>query len=382
MEPSRPLRCCRVRPIPFLTPRFPDPSVVAGDYREIFESGVFTNGGPFEGRFAAELARWIGRGVDVAVTANATVGIQLACKSLFHGDRRLVPVASFTAAAVPSALVWSGFEPVLLDIEPDTWQPDLRRAEHFLQSHHHDVAGILLTNTFGTANASVDAWETMARHYRLPLVIDSAAGFASEYSWGEPLGSRGDCEIFSFHATKTLAIGEGGAIASRDHRFIRQINQLKNFGFDATRRSTGLGQNGKLPELSAAIGTRQLEVLKDRLAQRLEVLRWYATNLEPLGCAFQSDGMLGAPPFVSVALPSRRQREELGRALDEAGIGWRAYFNPPVHGHPVFANVRRAGDLTVTDDLCGRIISLPLDDGLTPDDVGRVTSAVRSVVGG
>ena len=368
-------------PIPFLTPRLPDPSVVAQDYQEICEAGVFTNGGPFEGRFSAELARWIGHDVEVAVTANATVGIQLACKSLFHRDRRLVPVASFTAAAVPLALIWSGFEPVLIDIEPETWQPDLRMAQRFLQRKHDNVAGILLTNTFGTANASVDDWETLATHYRVPLVIDSAAGFASEYSWGEPLGSRGDCEIFSFHATKTMAIGEGGAVASRDHKFIRQIDQLKNFGFDDNRRSLGFGQNGKLPELASAMGIRQLEAFKDRIAQRQEVLRWYVTNLKSLGCAFQLDGMLGAPPFVSLALPSKRQREQLCMTLDKAEVGWRAYFNPPIHGHPAFAEVQRAGDLTVTDDLCGRIISLPLDDWLTPGDVGRIASAVRCVVG-
>jgi len=370
-----------MRRIPFLTPRLPDPSVVARDYREICETGVFTNSGPFEGRFAAELGRWIGRDVQVAVTANATVGIQLACKTLFHRDRRLVPVASFTAAAVPLALLWSGFEPVLIDIEPKTWQPDLRMADRFLQRERDNVAGILLTSTFGTANAAIDAWETLATHYRVPLVIDSAAGFASEYSWGEPLGARGDCEIFSFHATKTMAIGEGGAVVSRDHGFIRQINQLKNFGFDDERRSWGLGLNGKLPELASAMGIRQLEVFKDRMTKRQEVLRWYIRELESLGCAFQSDVSLGLPAFVSVAMPSQRHREKLGMKLDEVGVGWRAYFNPPIHGHPAFAGLQRAGDLAVTDDLCGRIISLPLDDWLTQTDVGRIVSAVGCVVG-
>jgi dTDP-4-amino-4,6-dideoxygalactose transaminase len=370
-----------MRRIPFLTPRLPDPSVVAQDYREIFESGVFTNSGPFEGRFASELARWIGRDVGVAVTANASVGIQLACRTLFHRDRRLVPVASFTAPAAPLALMWSGFEPVLLDIEPETWQPDLRMAERFLRTEAGKVAGILLTNTFGTANAAIDAWETLAAEHGVPLVIDSAAGFASEYSWGEPLGSRGDCEIFSFHATKTMAIGEGGAVVSRSHGFIREMNQLKNFGFDDDRTSRGVGQNGKLPELASAMGIRQLEVFKDRLTKRHEVLRRYIAQLEPLGCEFQTDGELGVPAFVSAALPSRQLREELGRKLDEVEVGWRSYFNPPIHGHPTFAELKRAGDLVVTEELCGRIISLPLDDGLSSDDVARVAGAVRSVVG-
>ncbi len=367
--------------IPFLTPRLPDPSVVAQDYREIFESGVFTNSGPFERRFAGELARWIGGDVDVAVTANATVGIQLACKTLFHRDRRLVPVASFTAAAVPLALMWSGFEPVLIDIEPGTWQPDLRTAEQVLQREGDNVAGILLTSTFGTPNAAIDAWENMATSFGVPLVIDSAPGFASEYSWGEPLGARGDCEIFSFHATKTMAIGEGGAVVSRDRGFIRQMNQLKNFGFDDDRRSEGLGQNAKLPELASAMGIRQLDLFKDRLTKRHEVLRWYITELESIGCEFQSDGELGVPAFVSVALPSPRHREQLAMKLNEVDVGWRAYFNPPIHGHPAFAELQRAGDLAVTADLCARIISLPLDEWLTSADVGRIARAVEFVVG-
>ena len=74
MVSPRSLLSVQMRRIPFLTPRLPAPSVVARDYREICETGVFTNSGPFEGRFAAELARWIGRDVEVAVTANATVG--------------------------------------------------------------------------------------------------------------------------------------------------------------------------------------------------------------------------------------------------------------------------------------------------------------------
>ncbi len=129
------------------------------------------------------------------------------------------------------------------------------------------------------------------------------------------------------------------------------------------------------------MGIRQLEVFKDRVTKRHEVLRWYITELEPLGCEFQSGAALGVPAFVSVALPSQRHREELGRKLDEVGVGWRAYFNPPLHDHRAFAELQRAGDLAVTDDLCGRIISLPLDDWLTPADVGRIVSAVESVGG-
>ena len=369
-----------MRPIPFLTPRLPDPSSVANDYEEIFAAGIFTNGGPFEGRFAMELSRWIRNDVAVAVTASATVGIQLACKALFRADRPFVLVASFTAAAVPLAVVWSGYEPVVIDIEPDSWQPDVRMAERFLEKEGNDVAGILLTNTFGTANASIETWEALAHRFGIALVVDSAPGFASRYPSGESLGGRGDCEVFSFHATKTVAIGEGGAVASRDHNVIREINRLKNFGFDDERRSVDIGLNGKLAELGSAIGLRQLEMLEDRLARRREVLRWYISSLEPLGCEFQAGLMLAAPPFLSVALQTGSQRDRVGAALKRAEIGWRAYYNPPIHRQPSFAGVREAGALTITEDVSERIISLPLDDLLSPDDVTRVASVVGQVV--
>jgi dTDP-4-amino-4,6-dideoxygalactose transaminase len=206
-----------MQPLPFLKVHMPEPAVVARDYAEIFASGIFSNSGPVEQRFAAELARWIGNDVGVSVTANATVSIQLACRALFPRDRRLVLVASFTAPAGPLAVRWAGYEPVLIDIERSSWQPDPDAAEAFLSRDAGDVAGILLTNTFGTANGAIDRWEELARRHALKLVIDSAPGFASTYPWGEPLGARGDCKIFSFHATKTVAIGEGGAIAARDH---------------------------------------------------------------------------------------------------------------------------------------------------------------------
>jgi dTDP-4-amino-4,6-dideoxygalactose transaminase len=355
--------------------------VVAADYQSIYAAGVFTNGGPFEDRFATDLARWIGSDVAIAVTANATIGLQLACRTLFHADRPSVLVASFTAAAVPLAIVWSGYEPVLLDVEPETWQPDLGMAQRFVENEGQTVAGILLTNTFGTANACIGAWEDFAQRSGLALVIDSAAGFGSRYPWDESLGARGDCEVFSFHATKTVAIGEGGAVASRDHDLIQRINQLKNFGFDDDRVSQSQGLNGKLSELSAAIGVRQLELLEDRLTQRQQVLDWYKARMEPLGCEFQEGVTRAVPPFLSVILQSQTQRDHVVSALEREHIGCRRYYNPPIHRQPSFAGVRHADDLGSTENIAGRIISLPLDDHLAESDVARVAAVVARVVG-
>jgi dTDP-4-amino-4,6-dideoxygalactose transaminase len=369
-----------VRPIPFLTVRLPDPALVAQDYAAIYRSGIVTNGGPVEQRFTAELERWIGNGVAVSVISNATTALQLACRALFDAQRRSVLVASFTYAAGPLAIRWAGFEPVLLDVTRASWQPDPDAAEQYLERAAGDVAGILLTSTFGTADAAIGRWEALAQRFGLPLVVDSAAGFGSSDEAGQPVGAHGDCEVFSFHATKTVAIGEGGALAARNHDLITRIDQLKNFGFDDEYQAQDVGLNGKLGELASAIGLRQLEALPDRLARRHEVLVAYVEELEPLGCEFQPGARHSAPPYVSTLLPSARAREALGSALDDRRIGWRTYYNPPVHRQPLFADAPTIGDLTVTEDLAGRMISLPLDEELSRDDVATVVSIVREVI--
>ena len=371
-----------MKPIPFLRPCLPDPKLVARDYEEIFTSGVFTNGGARERAFADALALRIAGDVGVSTTSSATTGIQLACRALFALDRPYALIASFTFAAGPLALRWCGFEPVFLDIERDTWQPDLDAAEQFLVHESDGVAGILLTNTFGTANDSIERWEDLARRFGLPLVIDSAAGFASEYSWGEVLGARGDCEIFSLHATKIIGVGEGGAISARDRAVIEHIDRLKNFGFDAAHNSLEVGTNAKLTEIASAIGLRQLEALPGRLMRRREVLRRYADSLRPLGVELQPGMERAAPPFVSAVLPTPGCRDLVGRALEHAGVGWRTYYNPPAHRQQSFAGARSVGDLSATDDIASRVLSLPLHDDLSSESVARIAGVVASEIRG
>jgi dTDP-4-amino-4,6-dideoxygalactose transaminase len=346
---------------------------MAADYGEILASGIFTNGGPKEREFSRLMENWIGRDVAVSLISSATTGLQLACAAAFHQDRRYVLVPSFTFAAAPLIVRWCGYEPIFIDVEIETWQPSLSSAADALRSVETDVAGILLTNTFGVANSKIASWEVFAAQYDVPMVIDSAAGFGSAYPSGERLGARGACEVFSMHATKTLAVGEGGAISSRDHALIATIDRLKNFGFDASRQSVALGTNAKLSELAAAIGIRQMAAFSDRLRARQRVLGRYVLHLSGLGIEFQPLAELSALPFVSALLPESIGRDSLLAALDVSGVGCSAYYHPPVHRHPVFTGAQRAGDLRTSDDLSRRMISLPMADDL-PNGVALTVS--------
>ncbi|HEY5108230.1 MAG TPA: aminotransferase class I/II-fold pyridoxal phosphate-dependent enzyme [Acidimicrobiales bacterium] len=367
-------------PIPFLRPTFPSPEQLADAFVEITDSGIFSNGGPAAREFRHGLALRLGCDDDqVSLTSSGTTALELAVQTLFDRGRTQVLVASFTFAAGPLVVSRAGFEPVFVDIDPVSWQPSLDQARSWCATNASSLAGILLTSTFGVANPEIAGWEALAEEHGVRLIVDSAAGFGSTYHDGEPLGLRGDCEVFSFHATKTLAIGEGGAARSRSTEVAATIDRLANFGFDAERRSVLRGTNAKLCELSSKIGTLQLAVLEDRLRLRQAVFTRYRDGLEDLGVTFQPLADRSALPFVSAAFDRADRRDAAQRALGAAAIETRAYYNPPVHRHPVFdgATVLPVG---VTDDLAGRILSLPMSDTLTPTEVGRACAIVADAV--
>lgn len=366
--------------VDFLTPTFPAPDVIASDYAAIVDRGIFTNGGPVEARFVSALEAWIGA-VHVSVTSSGMMALELAIQALLPTDRRKVLVPSFTFAAGPLALCRYGLDPLFFDVDAATWQPCFTEAEALL-STRTDVGGVLLTSTFGVANAEIARWEALAARHGLPLIIDSAAGFGSTYPWDEPLGRRGNCEIFSLHATKTLAVGEGGVIAVRDPEVRARVECLKNFGFDGARQATMMGTNGKLGEFASSIGLRQLEVLRDRVELRQGVLAEYRRRLEPLGITFQPGDDRAALAFVSVLLPPQTQRDDLTEALQRDGIQCRTYYNPPVHEQPAFAAFGGGLALPTTIDVCSRIISLPMADHLPKGAVDRIADITGAFIHG
>jgi len=369
-----------MKPVRFLSPTFPSAEDIAADYAEILGRGWFSNMGPFEQQLTGDIEKWVGSGVHASVVTSCTTGLAMAIGATFQQGKKFAIVASFTFAAGPLTIRNTGFEPVFVDVDPVSWQPLASDAERLLKQHRDQVAGILLTTTFGVADAAIEQWEWLATKYGLPLVIDTAAGFGAARESGERLGARGTCEVFSLHATKMMAIGEGGVITSRNAEFIRQMEQLKNFGFDAQHRCASLGTNAKLPELSAAIGVRQMKALPQRLELRQQVVRDYLHALTPLGVKFQPGIELSAPAFVSALLPSGAARDIALSTLRDNGVECRDYYNPPMHRQPYFATAPRASDLTVTDDLSARMLSLPMADALSPEVPGRVANVIETIL--
>lgn len=362
--------------IPFIKPRLPPAAELVEDYDAIIASNWFTNFGPKEREFAVGVGSWVGDRSAVTFT-NATIAlIGLLRSALGAGDpSREVIVPSFTFAAGPAAIEWAGFTPIFIDIEPDGLQPDLEQARA-LVAQRRSIAGILLANTFGIGNAAIAAWEQLAEEAGLPLLIDSAAGFGSTYADGTRLGSRGTAEVFSFHATKPFAIGEGGAVTTGDPILADQLRRFQNFAFAQDRGADGLGLNGKLAEIPAAIGLRQLRRFPAALELRHAVLEAYAAGL-PRGWRLPVGIERSSVCFATVLAPDRASRDAARARLLDAGIEARVYYTPAVHRQPHFATAPRAGSLAVTDDVGDRVLSLPVHEQMAPESQQRVVAALK-----
>ena len=371
--------------IRFQAPTLPTLREVEPWFAEAERLRWYSNGGPCVARLERACADRLGLEHPGVAVNNATSGLMVAlraCLGTPQGDRHLVAVPSFTFIASVNAVKWAGFEPVFIDVEPDDWQLCEASLDR-LRSLHGSLAGVLQCSTFGTApsRARRTSMAAAALDLGLPVVVDSAAGFGAVDEEDCTLGDQGDAEVFSFHATKPFAVGEGGLVTSRSAAVIDSLAELINFGFDHNRSVTGhLGINGKMPELTAAVGLAVLDRFDDVLARRRTAAGWLRSELEPADVVFQAGSTGSTFQFVPVALPTAESRNLLLQKAHDARIEVRAYFDPPMHQLPAFASSRRAGDLPVTESLSRRIVGLPMANDISAASLERIRDLVLGVV--
>ena len=372
-------------PIRFQAPTLPSLGEIAPFYAEAERARWFSNGGPCVTRLQRECAAYLGLPHPGVAVANATSGLMVALRACFgvpEGARRLVAVPSFTFVASVNAVLWAGFEPVFIDVDPVDWHPSVASLEH-LGRLRGELAGILQCSTFGTAPSAArrQSLAAAARALGVPVVVDSAAGFGAVDEAGRRLGDQGDAEVFSFHATKPFAVGEGGLVTSRSPDVLRTVTRLSNFGFDSARDVPGdLGINAKMSELTGAVGLAVLRRFDDVLARRRRAAGWLRDELEPAGARFQEGAAGSTFQFVPVALPTAAARRRLIEGARDARVEVRAYFDQPLHRLPAFAGHDAAGSLEVTESLSARIIALPMANDIDLASLERIRDLVlRSV---
>ncbi|ABS64924.1 TDP-4-keto-6-deoxy-D-glucose transaminase [Parvibaculum lavamentivorans DS-1] len=305
---------------------------------------------------------------------------------LHVGDEVIMPSYTFTSTA--NAVVLRGAVPVFVDIRRDTLNIDETLIEQAITSR---TKAIMVVHYAGVG-CEMDAILEIARRYDLIVIEDAAQGLYADYR-GKPLGSFGHLSAFSFHETKNIVSGEGGALMINDSKFIDRGEILWEKGTNRVKYKRGIvnkynwvdvGSSFLPSEITSAFLYAQLEVGRQATDQRLALWQAYHDAFRPL----QETGKLSIPNppdhcahnghIFYILAPTAKHREIW---LDQLGVrdGINAVIHyVPLHSAPAGLRFGRScGEMTVTDEISARLVRLPLHLQLSPDDVSRVIQSVE-----
>lgn len=371
--------------IPLVRPAPPQLSLAVDELRSLEQSGIFSNYGPVNTRFEEEMLERFFGGEGACVTVcNATIGLMLAIKEavgdVAPGQFALMPAFTFAAAA--HAALWCGLTPLLCDIHPQTWAADPNAESDLLARYAGKVAIAMPYATFGY-NIDLERYRRITSQLGLPVVVDGAASLGSFDAQGRGFGSGfAGSVVYSMHATKSFAVGEAGLIYSADKDRIARLRTMSSFGFGEPRTATMAGLNGKLSEVTALLGRLRLRDYDSITQYRAQLANRYRAMLPELQFQAQAPG-IQAYQFVPALLPRELsgRKAAIREELASRGIATGAYFSPHLMEQPYFQTTSVAGPLPVSDDVSARMISLPLFDTMTHQEVSQVVEELRSVMG-
>jgi dTDP-4-amino-4,6-dideoxygalactose transaminase len=370
-----------VTTVRFQTPQLPPAEAIERYFQLSREARWFSNEGPCAQLLSDRLSERLGDGLHCVLVANGALGLMVALRALTEAgppEAQEVAVPSFTYIATISAILWAGLKPVFVDVDADSWHAEPASLERVVEERGDSLACLLPCSTFGTAPpvATRRAWEDLARQAAVPLLVDSAPGLGSTDEVGRALGSQGDAEIFSMHATKPFAVGEGGLVVTRRSDLAERMRQLIRFGLDEARALPGPpGLNAKMSELHAATGLAVLDRFDECLSRRRASAARIVEVLSPHGFRFQLNADNSTWQFVPTLAPDATARSGILVEAEVAGVELRNYHRPLHVMAPLRAH-EKVGDLEVTRELGARILSLPMANDLDDRSLDRICSSV------
>jgi dTDP-4-amino-4,6-dideoxygalactose transaminase len=344
---------------------------------DILDRRWLTNGGRYVKELEQRIAELVGVKYCIAI-CNATVALEIAIRALGMTGEVIIP--SFTFIATAHALQWQEITPVFCDVDPQTHTLDPAKVEQMITPR---TTGIVAVHLWGK-HCNVDALNEIAKRRNLKLLFDSAHAFGCSYRGGM-IGGFGDAEVFSFHATKFLNSLEGGAVVTNNRELAEKIGLMKNFGFTYYDKTDFIGTNGKMNEISAAMGLTNLDSMSDFIAVNRRNYQQYAKELEGLeGVTLLTYDETEKCNFQYIVLEIDQSRTILSRdqlmdILHQENVLARRYFYPGCHlMEPYRSYFPHAGLLLPeTERLSNRVLCLPTGTGVNESQVGLICQILR-----
>lgn len=342
--------------------------------------------GPRVSQFSENLKQYFDAPYVVPLmSATAGLHLSLLAMNLEPGDE--VITTPLTFAATLNTIVLAGGKPVLIDIDPKTFNMDI----NLLESAISNRTRVIIPVHFAGLAVDLDPLYDLASYHGIRVLEDAAHAMGSAYK-GKRIGSFGDTHVFSFHPTKNMTTGEGGCVVTKDQHLAEQIMRLCFHGIDR-QAFNRYGKNGtqdyavvmpgfkyNMMDIQAAIGIHQLQELDQFIVRRQELANRYIEALSdweqwelPISPSYDHlHSWHIFTPLINEAAASMN-RNEFMQLMKERNIGTGLHYQA-AHLFPYYRHTFKyqLGDFPHAEDVSERIVSLPLFPGMSDADHDRV----------
>jgi len=347
---------------------------------DILDRRWLSNNGPVVQEFEKRVSEILGV-KHVLAMCNATAAIEIACRAL--GLKGEVILPSYTFVATAHALQWQEITPVFCDMDPATHNIEPAKIERLITPK---TTGIIGVHVWGRG-CDTEAIEAIAAKRNLKVMYDASHGFGC--SKGERmLGTFGECEVFSFHATKFINCLEGGVVATNNDELAYKMRMMTNFGFTGYDKVEYLGINGKMNEISAAMGLTNLEAMEEIIAVNRRNYDAYHAGLAELpGISLINYERAEKNNYQYVVIEVDPKlcpvdRDGIVRVLHAENIIARKYFWPGCHKMEPYRSLQPNANLLLaeTERIAARVIVLPTGQSVDEKTVEKICGMIRNAV--
>lgn len=306
---------------------------------------------------------------NIIITNNGTIPIQIALK-LFGNNGEII-TTPFSYVATTSSIVWENCKPVFVDIHPEYLTIDETKIEDAITSK---TTAILATHVFGNP-CNVEEIDGIARKHNLKVIYDAAHCFNVTFN-NQSVFNFGDVSTCSFHATKLFHTGEGGAMFCNDQDVYHKLYYSHNFGHDGPLSFHGLGINGKISELQAAMGLALLPHMDHIMQERKKVVDFYLNGLKESSLNFIKirEETKWNYSYFPVIFNSEEILLKVEKALAMVNVYPRRYFYPSLNTLPYLDYESMPNSESVSK----RIMCLPLYVGLSVEDLNVIVKTIKN----
>lgn len=349
---------------------------------EVVESTAYING-PAVKNFQANLEEYLGV-KHVIPCANGTDALQVCMMALGLKPGDEVISTSFTFIATVEVIALLGLTPVLVDVEPDTFNID---PEAIRKAITPKTKAIVPVHLFGQC-ANMDEIMKIAEEHNLAVIEDACQSIGSDYKFADGTvkksGTIGDLGCTSFFPSKNLgAYGDGGAIFTNNDELADQIKVVVNHGMTVRYYHDYVGVNSRLDSVQAAILDVKLKRLDEYAAARQKAAQMYNE-------AFADCPNLITPVtadytthvFHQYTLVTRDiNRDALHQHLLDNKIPCAIYYPVPMHMQKAYQDPRyKEGDFPITEDLSASVLSLPMHTELDAEQIAHITKTILDFI--